>query len=93
MKTNLPYSCPGCAALLKVTSLTCAQCGTVVSGTFPLPALSQLSPEEQQFVLDFIKCSGSLKIMAQKLRLSYPSVRNLLDEIIEKIMQNEKHKK
>jgi hypothetical protein len=93
MPTKLPYSCPGCSALLKVTSLTCAECGTVVSGTFPLPALSQLSAEEQQFVLDFIKCSGSLKIMAQQLKLSYPSVRNLLDEIIEKINQNEKHKK
>lgn len=93
MQKKLPYSCPSCAAMLKVTSLTCPQCETQVSGVFPLPVLSQLSPEEQKFVLDFVKCSGSLKIMAEQLKLSYPTVRNLLDDIIEKINQNENQKK
>lgn len=93
MQRKLPYSCPSCNALLHVTSLTCSQCETQVSGSFPLPVLSQLSQEEQKFVLDFVKNSGSLKIMAEQLKLSYPTVRNLLDDIIEKINQNEKQKK
>jgi hypothetical protein len=41
--------------------------------------------EEQDFILRFVRCSGSLKDMAKQLGLSYPTVRNLLDEIIEKI--------
>lgn len=90
MQKKLPYSCPCCSALLEVTNLTCPKCETNVSGKFPLPVLSQLSPEEQKFVLDFVKSSGSLKIMAEQLKLSYPTVRNLLDDIIEKIRQNEK---
>lgn len=90
MQKKLPYSCPSCAALLQVTSLTCPQCETQVSGTFPLPVLSQLSEDEQKFVLSFVKSSGSLKIMAEQLKLSYPTVRNLLDDIIGKIKQNEK---
>lgn len=85
MKKKLPFLCPGCAAELKVQSLSCSQCDTVVSGTFSLPILSQLSEEEQLFILDFVKSSGSLKLMAEKLKLSYPSVRNRLDEIINQL--------
>ena len=58
---------------------------TEVSGMFDLPALARLSPDDQQFVLQFVKCSGSIKDMAKYLKLSYPTVRNLLDDIIEKI--------
>jgi hypothetical protein len=65
----------------------------VVSGSFELPLLSRLSGEELQFVLDFVKSSGSLKVMAQQLGLSYPTVRNLLDDIIQKIETNERNLK
>ena len=50
-----------------------------------MPLLSQLSTEDRQFILQFIKASGSLKEMAKLLRLSYPTVRNRLDEVIERI--------
>ncbi len=85
MQKKLPHKCPSCEALLQVSALTCEQCETVVSGKFDLPALAQLSITEQSFILDFVKSSGSLKEMAQKLGLSYPSVRNLLDDIILKL--------
>jgi hypothetical protein len=49
-----------------------------------------LSAEEQDFVLSFIKHSGSLKEMANQLKLSYPTVRNRLNDIIEKIKSYEK---
>jgi len=49
-----------------------------------------MSPEDQLFILDFIKSSGSLKEMARLLRLSYPTVRNRLDEIIERLKEAEK---
>jgi hypothetical protein len=56
-----------------------------VSGLFDLPELARLSPNDQQFVLQFVKFSGSLKEMAKYMSLSYPTVRNLLDDIIEKL--------
>ncbi|HEY0055540.1 MAG TPA: DUF2089 family protein [Pedobacter sp.] len=91
-KTNrkLPELCPSCSSTLHVTSLGCSSCETTVSGKFQLPALARLSPEEQEFVVNFVKSSGSLKVMAQHLGLSYPTVRNLLDDIIHKIETNEK---
>jgi len=60
-----------------------------VSGLYDLPVLARLSPNDQQFVLQFVKCSGSLKDMAKYLNLSYPTVRNMLDDIIERIENEE----
>ena len=44
-----------------------------------------MSEKEQQFVLDFVKSSGSLKDMAKNIGVSYPTVRNMLDDIIDKL--------
>jgi hypothetical protein len=65
--------------------MKCETCGTEVSGSYNLPVFDRLSTDEQEFVLQFVKSSGSLKDMAKLLGLSYPTVRNLLDEIIKKI--------
>ena len=81
----LPSVCPACSNHLNVKSLICKNCQTEVQGRYDLPPLAGLSPDDQQFILDFIKASGSLKEMANLLGLSYPTVRNRLDEIIERI--------
>lgn len=85
MQKKLPHICPSCSSELNVQSLKCNHCETVVTGDFVLPLLARFTPEEQTFIIDFVKSSGSLKLMAQKMHLSYPSVRNLLDDIIQKI--------
>lgn len=85
----LPCTCPSCQEQLKVRSLRCEQCGTEVTGLYDLPTLARLPQADQVFVLNFVKCSGSLKDMARQMGLSYPTVRNLLDEIIEKIKSYE----
>ena len=69
--------------------LRCERCETEVEGSYNLPALASLSQEDQEFVEDFVKASGSLKEMASLLSVSYPTVRNRLDEIIEKLKQNQ----
>lgn len=81
----LPTVCPACKSQLKVKSLTCEHCHTEIQGRYELPALARLFADEQAFILEFVKASGSLKEMARLLRLSYPTVRNRLDEIIERI--------
>ncbi|MCC5864653.1 MAG: DUF2089 domain-containing protein [Wenzhouxiangella sp.] len=77
-----PSSCPACGSELAVTELTCLSCQTVVSGHYRLPPLLRLDPDAQAFVHDFVLASGSLKAMATRLGVSYPTVRNRLDEII-----------
>lgn len=81
----LPCKCPSCSAQLKVKSLLCDKCNTEIIGIYTLPLLAQLSTEEQKFIVKFVKSSGSLKEMAKELSLSYPTVRNMLNEIISKI--------
>jgi len=82
MKRKLPTSCPSCQKELIAERLRCEDCGTGVEGAYPLPKLAALSQEDQEFVLRFIEASGSLKEMARLMRVSYPTVRNRLDEII-----------
>lgn len=89
-KRNLPAVCPSCEAPLKVQKLQCGACATTIEGAFALPVFSYLTTEEQRFLLQFIKKSGSLKDMASEMSLSYPSVRNLLDDLIQKIQAAEK---
>ena len=49
------------------------------------PPMNVRTEKEQQFVLDFVKSSGSLKDMAKNIGVSYPTVRNMLDDIIDKL--------
>lgn len=86
---KLPVNCPSCEGKLKVNTLNCDICGTNVNGSFELPILARLESDEQDFVLHFMKQSGSLKEMARHLGLSYPSVRNKLDGIISNIIELE----
>lgn len=81
----LPTICPSCQKQLNVTCLKCDHCSTEVKGSFELPLLARLSEADQQFILRFVKSSGSLKEMAAQLKLSYPTVRNLLNDVIQKI--------
>jgi len=85
MKNRLPVKCPSCEKRLKVDRLSCELCETTVSGNYELPLMSYLNNEEQAFILAFIKNSGSLKEMSSLLNLSYPTVRNMLDDLIERI--------
>ena len=92
MKPKLPVNCPSCESELSVTELSCPACLTRVSGNYLLPLLLQIPEEEQQFILDFFLSSGSLKEMANQMGKSYPTVRNKLDDIIEKIKSLELNK-
>lgn len=84
MDKRLPLICPSCDNPLQVKQLYCTECETEVNGLYSLPLISRLSLSDQKFIIDFIKASGSLKVMAQNMNLSYPTVRNLLDELIER---------
>jgi hypothetical protein len=91
MNKKLPITCPSCNSELKAQSLHCDSCETTISGSFNLPLLLKLEQKEQDFIIDFMECSGSLKVMAQKLKLSYPTVRNMLDDLINKIVELQKN--
>lgn len=93
MTNNLPSNCPSCQSRLAVRELSCPQCDTRVQGQYALPLFLQLKADEQDFLMRFLKASGSLKEMAKQLGYSYPKVRNMLDDLIEQVRNLEKEQK
>jgi hypothetical protein len=90
---KLPITCPACNSTLKIKRLVCQGCDTSIEGDYELPLLAQLPQADQTFLVEFIKASGSLKEMAAMLALSYPTVRNMLDEIIKHVKETEEQTK
>jgi hypothetical protein len=76
--------CPVCGGALTVTRLHCHQCDTTVEGDFNSASgpFSQLSQEQVQFVLTFVRCEGRFNRMEDELKLSYPTIRNRLFDVI-----------
>lgn len=77
-----PSICPICGDKLTVTRLNCPSCDTTLEGRYQFGRLEQLSLEQRAFVELFVRCDGKLNWVAQELKLSYPSVRARLDEVI-----------
>lgn len=51
-----------------------------------------LEPDELNFVRRFLLASGSLKEMAQEYGVSYPTIRQRLDDVIDKVRRSTKDK-
>lgn len=51
-----------------------------------------LEPDELNFVRRFVLASGSLKEMAEEYGVSYPTIRQRLDLLIEKLRRTSKEK-
>ena len=79
-------SCPSCdGSRLNVVKIECLDCHTKFEGQFDISILLKLPEEDLQFILDFVRCSGSLKEMATKQQVSYPTLRNRLNALIQAI--------
>jgi len=84
MNVNLS-KCPVCGAQMRVTRLYCSSCDTTIEGHFGggnTGPFAQLTPEQVQFVLSFVKCEGRFNRLEDELSLSYPTIRNRLFEVI-----------
>lgn len=78
----VPTECPVCHDDLHVSQMVCRTCGAEIRGQFAMDRLSQLIPEQRHFVEIFLLCEGKLNCVQDELGISYPTVRNRLDEII-----------
>jgi hypothetical protein len=63
--------------------MVCRNCGTAVEGRFSLGRLFELTPDQRHFVEVFIRCEGKIGRVEEELDLSYPTVRNRLEEVIQ----------
>ena len=77
--------CPNCGKIMSITKAECKSCGISLTGNFVLPQLAQLTKDEQNFIVAFIKVHGSIKKMEDILDISYPTVKNKLNELADKL--------
>ena len=59
--------------------------GIVIEGEFTLPPLARLAAEDQIFIMAFIGSHGSIKDMERFFGISYPTVKNRLDKLADKL--------
>ncbi len=79
----LPTRCPFTGGAIIVTRLYSPEGGITIEGRFHVesPFLA-LTPEQIEFVLTFIQCEGKFNRMQEELKLSYPTLRSRLKDII-----------
>ena len=74
-------TCPVCGEALTITRLHCRACDTTIEGRFFAGRLSQLNPDQLQFVETFLQCEGKIKSVEEKLGISYHTVRSRLEDV------------
>ncbi|NLJ81028.1 MAG: DUF2089 domain-containing protein [Firmicutes bacterium] len=83
MDYTTPGTCPICGHELRVNRLSCSFCATELAGNFSICKFCRLPAEQKKFIEIFIKCRGSIKEVEKELGISYPTVRNRLDSVIQ----------
>lgn len=72
--------CPVCGQNTEVTSISCNECGTRIEGHFQLCRFCSLTAEQKSFIETFVKCRGNIKEVEKELGISYPTVKNKLED-------------
>ena len=68
-----------------VTGVRLEGSGVTIAGDFDLPPLASLRYEDQVFVSEFVRCHGSIKYMEKAFGISYPTVKNRLNRVIQQL--------
>ena len=82
MHYHAPSSCPVCGQTLDVTRLRCRHCASELTGQFSPCRFCLLEDKQLQFVETFLRCRGSIKEVEKALGVSYPTVRNMLENTL-----------
>jgi len=82
-KRKIVGRCPACGSDLEVTRLQCFNCDTAIEGRFETCRFCLLSREQKEFVEIFLRSRGNIKEVEREMGISYPTVRNRLNQVIE----------
>lgn len=85
MKKEALGKCPVCNEDLNVTRLECSHCNTAIEGNFTQCKFCKLDDNQKSFVEVFIKNRGNIKEIEKEMGISYPTVRNKLENIINEL--------
>ncbi len=74
--------CPDCGKPMHLSRASCSDCEVTLEGDFEISPLGALNPEDQVFVLAFLRQHGSIRKMEALFGISYPTVKNRLRTIV-----------
>lgn len=80
MATDVIGRCPVCSSQTEVTRISCEVCDTHIEGHFKPCKFCRLTAEQKAFIDVFIKCRGNIKEVEKELGVSYPTVKNRLED-------------
>lgn len=81
MSREVLGKCPVCGSNMEVTRISCNDCGTKIEGQFKLCKFCRLADDQKAFIDAFIKCRGNIKEVEKELGVSYPTVKNKLEDV------------
>lgn len=84
IKNKSIKKCPICSHELTITKVFCEQCGTTLSGQFGSTGSQfiNLTEDQMEFLMAFIRCEGKFNHMEEELKLSYPTLRSRFNDIL-----------
>jgi hypothetical protein len=78
----LPTKCPICGEEVTVTRIYCRSCDTTIEGRFKAGPFANLTPDQLAFIELFVRNEGRINRLEDEMKLSYPTIRNRLHEVI-----------
>lgn len=85
MAKEIISRCPVCDNVLTVSKLTCKKCNIEITGEFQASRFAMMNKEELDFIESFIRVQGNIKEMEKIFKVSYPTIKKMLDSIILKM--------
>jgi hypothetical protein len=80
---NVPTKCPICGGEVTITRIYCRECDTTIEGRFTTGSpFARLKPEQLTFIEMFVRNEGRIKRLEDELKLSYPTIRKQLHDVI-----------
>ncbi|MBX3096438.1 MAG: DUF2089 domain-containing protein [Fimbriimonadaceae bacterium] len=79
---NPPGMCPVSGEPLIITELSNESGSIQIRGKFAMPNASQLNEEQQNLLESFLAARGNLSVLERHLGMSYPTLRNRVDDLI-----------
>lgn len=77
--------CPTCGGELTITGLHCRSCHTRIESEYSTCRFCRLSQQNLDFIEIFVKNRGNIKEMERELKISYPTVRSRLNDVIKEL--------
>ena len=79
--------CPVCDSGLDITSVVCTCCQLEIRGSIRSHWLMGLDSDQLDFLLTFVRCRGVIRDIEAIMGVSYPTVRNRIDQLVDAVEQ------